>query len=122
FNKRPHFPVTLVSSISRYSGQGSSVTTSLHYQDAWYYFASEVERELAGYGRVIVTDPLNQKTIYYFHQGGGFDGSALGESADNWALIGQMYRREAFNAQGKMVQRTIHHWETTALGSKRHFI
>ena len=43
-----------------------------------FYFESSLERTQAGFGKVVVTDPLGQQSVTYFHQGGGFDGAALG--------------------------------------------
>ncbi|MGE3340615.1 MAG: SpvB/TcaC N-terminal domain-containing protein [Candidatus Altimarinota bacterium] len=121
-NLRPHYPLIVVSEVTQSDFTGRSDTTHYHYSDGHFFFESVNERELAGFGRTTVTDPLNQKTVYFFHQGGGFDGSQLGEVQDHWALIGQMYRTEVYDAQGTLTQRSITRWQKDGLGSKRFFI
>jgi RHS repeat-associated protein len=121
-NLRPHYPLIVVSEVTQSDFTGRNDTTKYHYSDGHFFFESVHDRELAGFGRTTVTDALNQKTIYYFHQGGGFDGSELGENQDSWPLIGQMYRSETFDPQGKMVQRAINTWVPTNISQKRSFI
>ncbi|MDZ4217345.1 MAG: RHS repeat-associated core domain-containing protein, partial [Candidatus Gracilibacteria bacterium] len=122
-NPKPYFPLTMVQSVTKTDALGNTNTWIYHYSDGHFYFDSPIERELAGFGRVTVTDPLNQQTKYYFHQGGGFDGSALGENpADDWSLIGMLYRTEQYNSSGTLVQRNISTWKTNSLGPKRSFV
>jgi RHS repeat-associated protein len=121
-NIRPHYPLFVVDKVTKSDFTGRNNTSTYHYSDGYFFFESVNDRELAGFGKVTITDPLNNKVVHYFHQGGGFDGSALGESQDNWALIGQMYRSESFDPQGNLLQRSINTWTTNSLGTKRYFI
>lgn len=121
-NQRPHYPLFVVSSVTRSDFTGRSDETTYHYSDGYFYYESVVERELAGFGITTVTDPLGQTTQYYFHQGGGYDGASIGENSDHWSLIGQLYRTELYDDQDRLIQRQITRWESSSLGTKRYFI
>lgn len=120
-NTKPYFPLFVVTSVAKKDFTGRNDVTSYFYSDGHFFYDSPSERELAGFGRTTVTDPLGQKTIYYFHQGGGYDGSSLGEASDSWSLIGQLYRVETLNSSSQMMQRVTNKWETSSLSTDRHF-
>lgn len=122
FNEGTQSPLVVVKSLTKKDGRGLNSTTQYEYEHASSYFESALERQLAGFGKVSSTDPLNNKVIQYFHQGGGFDGSSLGEQSDNWYLIGRSYRSERYDPQGNMLQRSITKWNSTPLSPKRSFI
>lgn len=122
-NPRPHFPIAAVNSLTREDFTGRSDEMEYFYADGSYYFESAVNREIAGFGRTTVTDPFGQKTVHFFHQAGGYDGSSLGEHAsDNWYLMGRRYRVETYDASSKLMKREITHWESSSLGTNREFV
>lgn len=120
-NNKPYFPLFVVTSVAKKDFTGRNDVTTYFYSDGHFFYDSPFERELAGFGRTTVTDPIGQKTIYYFHQGGGYDGSSLGEASDSWSLIGQLYRVETLNSSSQIMQRVTNKWETSSLSTDRHF-
>ena len=121
-NQRPHFPIIVVTSLTESDFLGREDETEYFYRDGHYYYDSALNRQVAGFSRVTVTDPLQQQQRHFFHQGGGFDGSTVGESPDSWYLIGKSYRQEQFDDQENLIERTITRWQSTPLGSERSFI
>jgi RHS repeat-associated protein len=94
------FPVHTVSSVTvkaGLTGFGSDSITSYDYSRGFY---NSARREFGGFGRVEVTDPLDTKTVSFFHQGGGYNDDANGEFEDEdtggFAKKGMPYRNETW--------------------------
>ena len=86
--------VPTVKSIENLDGLGGSQTTSYSYSSGSFYRDTDrTKNRFAGFGKVERQIGNTEVTTYY-HQGGGFDGSSLGETADTFVKIGQTYRAE----------------------------
>lgn len=114
------FTVKVVSSLTTDDGFGNTATTSYSYADGDYYWTDEYDRQVAGFGMVDTTDALGNVTRQYFHQGNGTSGS-LGESTDDRALIGRVYREEVYDETAHLYKTTITSWINVDLGNDRDF-
>jgi RHS repeat-associated protein len=87
-------------------GVGDVMTNSYAYAGGMFDFAT---KEFRGFNRVTVTDPLGGKSITYFHQGGGTNGTAMGEynDAGSHAKKGIPYRIEVYGSDGNLYSVTI---------------
>jgi YD repeat-containing protein len=121
-NQRPPMPLLVVTALTRSDFTGRQDTTTYQYRNGHFYFDPEVRGQVAGFGRVSQIDPLGQRTEHFFHQGGGFDGTALGETVDDWFLMGRPYRIERYDAAGTLRERQITLWESSLLGEGRSFV
>src|SRR5690606_3454790 len=123
YNQRPHFPLVLVQSVTKSDFTGRNDVTNYFYESASYYSPNMLDRQMAGFGKVTVTDPLNQKSVYFFHQGGGFDGATLGEAEpDHRSFIGKLYRSEQYDSSAVLRQKRIMNWtKMTLSGTDRFF-
>ncbi|GAG23634.1 unnamed protein product, partial [marine sediment metagenome] len=122
-NHRPHYPVFVVSSVIRSDFTGRNDVTNYSYSDGHFFFDGPFDRSFAGFGQVMVTDPLGQQSKYFFHQGGGFAGSSLGEHvSDDWYLLGRMYRSEQYDSSQNLLQRQVISWDLVSLGPQRFFL
>ncbi len=115
------FPLQVVSSITSDDGLGNESTRTYAYEDGSYYYASEYDRKLAGFGTVTVTDELGNVTKNYFHQGNSTN-SSLGESTDDVSKIGKQYREEIYNDSDDLYKTTITNWSNDDLGNDRDFV
>jgi Insecticide toxin TcdB middle/N-terminal region/Salmonella virulence plasmid 65kDa B protein len=77
----------------------NALTNSYLYAQGMYDYPT---KEFRGFGKVIATDPAGGKSITYFHQGGGTNGTALGEynDAGSHAKKGMAYRVEVYGGTG----------------------
>lgn len=115
------FPLSTVSSITTNDGLGNISTTSYEYYDGDYYYASEEERDFAGFGYVEATNGLGEMTRTYYHQGNDTE-SALGESTDDRSKLWHLYREEIYDSSDHLYRTTIHSWENEDLGNDRDFV
>lgn len=106
-------------------GLGNNTETNILYSGGTYYQNpnNKSEKQFAGFGVVEVSEQ-NKMTRTYFHQGGGFDGSQLGEYQDDESKIGQVYRQETYDttngaAQKKPVNSQINKWKSQTIGSQK---
>lgn len=74
-------------------GLGLNATTSYLYDGGMW---DPVRREFRGFNTVQITDPVGVVKRIFFHQGGGYDDSAIGEWMDQGAFAkkGIPYRTE----------------------------
>lgn len=102
------FPVYTVSSVTTVDGHGNSgtsgYTTSYGYANGLY---DTVYREFRGFGFVTQTNPSGTYTLTWFHQGGGTNGTALGEYNDDLSKAGMPYRIENYGSDNKLYTRTV---------------
>ena len=115
-------PLPVVASLTRSSATTPSYKISYVYQDGISYFDDENGLRQSGFGRVAVTDALDQSTVTYFHQGGGFEGTSVGESADNWYTLGHPYRTEQFDAAGALRQVQVRRYGQHIRGPRSVFV
>ena len=120
-NSRPHVPAAVVSTVTASDATGRSDTTRYFYEGGHYYFESPLQRQVAGFGRVTVTDPLGHATENYFHQGRGLPPERF-FSEDSRPLIGKIYRTVRRDANTGQTRTTYQEWKTTSLGPDRHFV
>lgn len=120
-NLRPHYPVALVKQVTKTDPAGRNDSWNYHYEDGHFYYESPNDRQLAGFGRVDVTNPLDEETTYYFHQGGGFNGASIGEMNDHWSLIGRPYRVEIYTDSGTLVKKAFTRWDPEDIGNGQFF-
>ncbi len=100
------FPVWTVATVTVSDGLGTSSTTRYAYKGGAFDPAT---REFRGFNRVEVTDPLGAKSITYFHQSGGIDGTAQGEYQDQASRgkKGIPYRIEVWGSDGRKYHQTL---------------
>jgi RHS repeat-associated protein len=98
------FPVYVATSVTTSDGRGNSATTSYDYAGGYY---DTTYREFRGFAVVTETDALGAYTTTWFHQGGGTNGSALGEYNDDLAKAGMPYRTEVYGSDSKFYSRTL---------------
>ena len=98
------FPLYTVSTVTKVDGRGAVAVTTYNYAGGYY---DTLNREFRGFAWVRVTDPLGAYTDTYFHQGGGTNGTPLGEFQDDLAKAGMAYRTEIFGSDDKLYQRTL---------------
>jgi len=115
------FPLSTVSSVTTDDGLGNTSTTSYEYYDGDYYYASEEDRDFAGFGYVETTNGLGEMTRTYYHQGNDTE-STLGESTDDRSKLWRSYREEIYDSSDHLYRTTIHSWENEDLGNDRDFI
>jgi len=70
--------------------------------------------EFSGFGKATTTDQGGYQTVTYFHQGGGFDGSELGEYEDSFAKRGRPFRQEVYDDSNNLLTQTIYKWDENA--------
>ena len=100
------FPVQTATSITLRDGMGTESTTTYDYSRGYYDID---RREFRGFGRVEITAPYGEKSVTYYHQGGGFDDSANGEFEDDGAFAkkGMPYLSETYGSDGRLYSRAI---------------
>ncbi len=108
------FPVSTVSSVTVNDGLGNSSTVQYNYKSGMFCTKT---REFHGFNYVEEIDPLGAKTVSYFHQGGGVDGTAKGEylDANSKAKKGIPYRVEVYGSDGLRYTATINKVEELTL-------
>ncbi|MFH0874196.1 MAG: polymorphic toxin type 50 domain-containing protein [Candidatus Komeilibacteria bacterium] len=106
-NPRSIVNVPVVSEIDYNDGLGNQQTVNYSYEDGSYYVGSNIKQNrFVGFGKVTKAESDSLITTYY-HQGGGLDGSAMGEYQDSYAKIGQPFRQEIRNASGQLLQQNV---------------
>jgi len=108
------YPVQTVSQIVISDGLGGSNVTTYAYKGGYFNAA---KRDYRGFHRVQVTDPYGLKTVTYFHQGGGYDGSANGEFQDQEGKQGIPYLVETYDTNNVPLERVLNKVESAQLGS-----
>ncbi len=109
------FPVNTVSLIKSYDGRGGYTETNYNYEGG-FFNGADSERSFAGFYRVEAVNRIGQKTVTYFHQGGGRSGNALGENFDfglgSAGKAGTPFRIENWGSDGKLYSLTLNKIET----------
>lgn len=120
-NWLPFVTYTLKSKTEKAGVNDPASTTTYDYRRGHYYFDAldAYKREYAGFGKVTVTDPVQNKQVLYFHQS-EFDpnnqnDAALGEFEDHISKKGRTYRQESYDAQGVLMQEAITQWDKKTL-------
>jgi RHS repeat-associated protein len=104
------FPVYVASEIKLDDGFGNQSKTTYTYSGGFF---DGVSREFRGFHKVEAVDPYGLKTVTYFHQGGGYDGSALGEYVDSYGKKGVAYKVEVYGTDGVLVSRVLNKVEVS---------
>ncbi len=95
---------------------GSVFTTSYTYENGISRRDGPFERRFAGFEKV--TEKIPHRTIvYYFHQGNETN-STLGETTDEYAKIGKVFRQEVFSATGQKITQTLTGWTSYRNGNR----
>jgi len=99
-------PMRVVTSVAAGDGLYPFRTNTFSYEGGFY---DPVRREFAGFHSVSATDPLGTVQRSWFHQGGGRDGTSLGEYQDagNFAKRGMRFRSELTGTNGQTYQVTL---------------
>lgn len=107
------FPVWTVASVTTDDGMGNADTTTYSYLGGMFHFGL---REFRGFARAEVTLPGGERTVTWFHQGGGRDESARGEFQDAGALAkaGIPYRIELWGSDARLYRQTLSRVEEAA--------
>ncbi|MDX6766087.1 MAG: toxin TcdB middle/N-terminal domain-containing protein [Candidatus Methylacidiphilales bacterium] len=110
------FPVQTVQSVTVNDGMGNIGTTTYTYMGGMF---DAVEREFRGFYQASMTDPSGMKTVKYFHQSGGRDGSTLGEFSDagSKAKKGIPFLTETYGSDGNLYSRQLNKVEEVVLDS-----
>jgi RHS repeat-associated protein len=121
------FIMQTAATVTESDGINPTRTTAYNYAGGFY---DGVRREFHGFALVTVTNPpspitapYNRRTVYYFHQGGGRDYSALGEYQDahNFAKDGMAYRTETYGNDNNLYHVTVNQVNQASLGNGRYF-
>ena len=103
---------------------GIAGTTTYEYADGTWYFdpARPHDKKFAGFGRVRETDAEGAVSVSYYHTGDSVNRSELGEHADNYFKIGQLYRRDVFGGDGELFTTDITTWDSRDQGNARAYV
>ena len=116
-----HFSFDTVEQITTNDGLGNITTDSYSYEGGEYYYNSELDRKFAGFHKIVTTDPDDNITKEYYHQGNASD-SSNGENSDDISKAGQKYRTEIFDDSSNKYAQTVEKWENHDLGNDRDFV
>jgi len=119
----PNFPATYntLQSMAVNDGNGQVTTTNYEYADGSFYYKNAYDRQVAGFGKVTVTDPAGNKTKSYFHLGNGLQTGETGIDPTDGSLIGKMYRQDLYNNSIVLSSQSYTDWTPFDLGSNRDF-
>ena len=103
----------IVATNKTYDGMGATYTSRYDYSGGWFFFDTNNchRNEYRGFHRVADIDSTGASNVTYYHQGGGVDGSALGESQDTEAKAGHAYRTEVYGSDGLLYASSITKWD-----------
>ena len=120
----PQLPISIdtVSSISLDNGLGVVASTSYSYQSGKYYYANALNRQFAGFQKVVKTDSAGNVTNTYYHQGNAVSDTAHGEYQDDLTKIGKAYRTESYDNANNLYNKSIFKWDKTTLSGGRTFV
>jgi RHS repeat-associated protein len=110
----------VVNQLTKKDKQGRYDVSTYQWLYGHFYFYSPVQKEIAGFGLKKEINPLDQERWDYFCQAGGFDGSSMGEPADDsnlevgWVWIGKPYKTLLFDNAGRKLQEQTTIWEAVA--------
>lgn len=103
-------------------GLGNSYTKSYEYYNGYYLSSGVYDSEFAGFYEIDVMDNDGHITKNFYHQGGGEDGSLLGEYTDTEAKKGKPFRTEIWENGTDKVYENIIRWNEEDLGNGRYFV
>jgi len=117
------FTFDTVSAIATNDGLTSTSTETYSYEGGEFYFATSTmrDRKFTGFHKIITTDPDNNVTKEYFHQGNTTD-STNGENSDDLSKIGLKYRSEIYDDSSNKYTQTVEKWENYDLSNDRDFV
>ncbi len=119
----PHMPVVVDTpyQIATTSGfSNPTITKTYSYEEGDYHFADNIDRKLAGFGKIIESDGTT-KTTTYFHQGNSTN-TGQGEYSDHSSKIGQIYRTEIADTSGNIHKKIVNKWDKYNQGTGRDFV
>jgi RHS repeat-associated protein len=98
-----------------------------HYAQGAFLYHDVYNREFVGFGIVTTLDNEEDKYVKeYYHQGGSFDGSEIGEFEDNKYKKGKLYRSEVYamldGENFEKVSETQNKWESQFINNDSAFI
>ena len=103
-------------------GLGNSYTTSYDYYNGHYLSSGVYDSDFVGFYEINATDNDGHVTKTFFHQGGGEDGSLLGEYDDSESKAGKPFRTEIWENGTDKIYETIIKWNQEDLGDDRYFV
>ena len=117
----PQLPISvdMVSSISLDNGLGVIASTSYSYQGGKYYYNNALNRQFAGFQKVVKTDSAGNVTNTYYHQGNATSDTAHGEYQDDPSKIGKVYRIESYDNNSNLYSKSIFKWDKAVLSGGR---
>jgi len=119
----PNLPMSMVTvkQLTNNDGLGNTSTSQFSYEGGKYYFNTPLDRKFAGFGKVVKTDAVGNKTKTFYHQGDTSD-SSHGEYNDDHSKIGKIYRIEITDSSDSIYAKKISKWENYDLGNGNDFV
>ncbi|MCF7830823.1 hypothetical protein K9M41_02415 [Candidatus Gracilibacteria bacterium] len=117
-----HFVVHTVHESSVQAGPNEPwYTTSYSYEGGHYYYdqLDAYKKEYAGFHKVEVIDPVENRRKIFFHQSefspDNEESEVFGEFEDHISKKGKIYREEVYDDQENLYQKTIKKWDNNQL-------
>ncbi|MGE4490509.1 MAG: SpvB/TcaC N-terminal domain-containing protein, partial [Kiritimatiellales bacterium] len=103
----------VVDSVLVEDGFGMAYPTFYDYSGGWFFVDSSGARrnQFRGFHQRSVVNAAGVRTVSYYHQGGGPDGSLQGEYNDTEAKKGSVYRTEIYGSNDMLYASTVTRWE-----------
>ncbi|MGC3957750.1 MAG: toxin TcdB middle/N-terminal domain-containing protein [Verrucomicrobiota bacterium] len=105
------FPVQTVTNVVVNDGFGNTDATSYAYKGGYF---NPARREFRGFHCVETKNSFGLKELTYFHQGGGYNGSAKGEYQDQEGKQGVPYLVENYDKDNVLVSRVLNKYGITS--------
>ncbi|PIZ54284.1 hypothetical protein COY24_04150, partial [Candidatus Uhrbacteria bacterium CG_4_10_14_0_2_um_filter_41_21] len=113
------FVFPTVKTSTKNDGLGNEYSINYSYRDGAFTNTDVYDGRFAGFGSTVETFDDGSKNVTYYHQGGGYNGSALGEYNDSYNKIGQVYHKDIFDESGTKLQSNVGRIYETDLGDGR---
>jgi hypothetical protein len=120
-NPKLPFVLDTADAIGINDGFGIIGTTTYSYQGGEFYFASSTDRQFAGFGKILKTDPTGATTTTFYHQG-NISSSTIGEYSDHISKAGKPYRIEQADSSNNIYTKTINKWDRYVQDNGRSFV
>ncbi|MBT4495203.1 hypothetical protein HN800_04840 [bacterium] len=109
------------------TNNGESLIETYNYAQGKYIYHDLYDKEFVGFGIVTSYDNEGDKYVEeYYHQGGGFNGTELGEYEDNKWKKGKLYKAvtyaQLFNDDFFKISEVRNKWESTPLNENVSFV
>ena len=119
-NPNLYLPKMTVERVTYHNDFNTDYIVDYLYEDGEHIWEDSFHNDFAGFHVVTKTDNMGLIEKTYYHQGGGVDGSAMGEYNDHISKKSKPYRTEVYDGTSKYNQ-SIYKWDHVDLGNGRSF-